>query len=72
MYYSFLKIGIFTIKNFRFKMLRIASFATSNGDQGEAATSNSNGQDVSVPESANLNGHLDDEVNKINNSTRVT
>ena len=49
-------------------MLRIASFATSNGDQGEAATSN--GQDVSVPESA-LNGHLD-EVNNLNNYTRFT
>ena len=47
-------------------MLRIASFATSNGDQDEAASSNSNGEDVSVPESA-LNGHLDDEVNKLNN-----
>ena len=56
-------------------MLRIASFATSNGDQGEAASSNSNGvnvslpesansngQNVSVPESANSNGHHDDEV----------
>ena len=53
-------------------MLRIASFATSNGDQDEAASSNSNGEDVSVPESANLNGHHDDEVNKLNNSTRVT
>ena len=53
-------------------MLRIASFATSNGDQGEAASSNSNGEDVSVPESANLNGHPDDEVIKLNMSRRFT
>ena len=51
-------------------MLRIASFATSNGDQDEAASSN--GPDVSVPESADLNVHLDDEVNMLNNSTRFT